>query len=105
MNLPPKVAHALIGKYVYIRYLRDRKLLSDQWFKQHDIDIDTVLGRNATVNGLHHLCAILDNRFNGSIFPLNFEGDDALKDEHVEYVASIFKGDELFTRRRTATQS
>jgi len=95
MNLPPKVAHALIGKYVYIRYLRDRKLLSDQWFKQHDIDIDTVLGRNATVNGLHHLCAILDNRFNGSIFPLNFEGDDALKDEHVEYVASIFKGDEL----------
>ena len=95
MKLPPKVAHALIGKYVYIRYLRDRKLLSDQWFKQHDIDIDTVLGRNATVDGLRHLCTILDNRFNGSIFPLDFDGDDAPKDEHVEQVASIFKGDEL----------
>jgi hypothetical protein len=95
MKLPPTVAHALIGKYVYIRYLRDRKLLSDQWFKQHDIDIDTVLGRNATVDGLRLLCTILDNRFNGSIFPLDFDGDNAPKDEHVEQVASIFKGDEL----------
>ena len=94
MKLPPEIAHALIGKYVYIRYLRDRKLLSDQWFKQHDIDIDTVFGRNATVDGLRHLCTILDNRFNGSIFPLNFSGDNAPKDEHVEQVASIFKGDE-----------
>lgn len=95
MNLPPKVAHALIGKYVYIRYLRDRRLLSDQWFKQHDINVDTVLGRNATVNSLRHLCTILDSRFKGSIFPLDFDGVNAPKDEHVEYVASIFKGDEL----------
>ncbi len=94
MELPPKVAHSLIGKYVYIRYLRDRDILSDQWFKQHNIDIDTVLGRNATVNGLRHLCTILDNRFNGSIFPLDFDSNNVLKDEHVERVASIFKGDE-----------
>lgn len=95
MNLPPKIAHALIGKYVYIRYLRDRNILSNHWFEQHNIDIDTVLGRNATVNGLRHLCTILDDRFNGNIFPLDFDSDDAPKDEHVEYVASIFKGDEL----------
>jgi hypothetical protein len=95
MNLPPKIAHALIGKYVYIRYLRDRNILSDQWFEQYDIDIDTVLSRNATVNGLHHLCTVLDNRFNGNIFPLDFDSYDALKDGHVEFVASVFKGDEL----------
>jgi len=95
MNLPPKIAHALIGKYVYIRYLRDRNILSDQWFEQHGIDIDTVLGRNATVNGLHHLCTILDDRFNGNIFPLDFDGDDAPKNGHVKQTASIFKGDEL----------
>ena len=93
MGLPPKVAHALIGKYIYIRYLRDRNILSDQWFKQHNIDIDTILGRNATVNGLRHLCTVLDDRFNGSIFPLDFEGKHAPKDEQVEQVASIFKGD------------
>jgi len=94
MNLPPKFAHALIGKYVYIRYLRDRNILSDQWFEQHDIDIETVLGRNATINGLRHLCNILDDRFNGNIFPLDFDSENAPKDKHVERVASIFKGDE-----------
>jgi hypothetical protein len=95
MQLSPKVAHALIGKYVYIRYLRDRNILSDQWFEQYDIDIDDVLGRNATVDGLRRLCTILDDRFNGNIFPLDFDGDDAPKDGHVKQAASIFKGDEL----------
>src|SRR6266851_408340 len=94
MELPLSIVHALIGKYIYIRYRRDRNILSDQWFKQHNIDIDTVLGRNATVHGLRHLCTVLDDRFNGSIFPLDFDGENAPKDEHVEQVASIFKGDE-----------
>jgi N-6 DNA methylase len=93
MGLTPNVAHALIGKYVYIRYLRDRKLLSDQWFQRYNIDIDAVLGRNATVEGLHHLCTILDKRFNGSIFPLDFTGPNAPNDDHVAWVASIFAGD------------
>ncbi len=96
-KLPPEIAHALIGKYVYIRYLRDRNILSDEWFQQHDIDIDAVLGRNATVNGLSRLCTVLDNRFNGSIFPLDFGGENAPEDEHVQQVASIFKGDELLS--------
>jgi len=94
MGLSPRVAHALIGKYVYIRYLRDRNILSDQWLEQHTIDIDSILGRNATVNGLRRLCTILDVRFNGSIFPLDFDSDQAPGDEHVRQVASIFKGDE-----------
>ncbi len=94
MELPLEIAHALIGKYIYIRYLRDRNILSDQWCKQHNIDIDTVLGRNATVDGLRRLCTVLDDRFNGSIFPLHFAGEHAPKDEHVKQVSSIFKGDE-----------
>jgi hypothetical protein len=95
MNLPSKTAHALIGKYVYIRYLRDRNILSNQWFAQYNIDIESVLDRNATVYGLRQLCAVLDRRFNGNIFPLDFDSDDAPKDAHVEFVASVFKGDEL----------
>ena len=53
LDLP--TAHALIGKYVYIRYLWDRKILSPQWLKENEIDIDSVLGRNATLKGLRRL--------------------------------------------------
>lgn len=94
MGLRSDVAHSLIGKYIYIRYLRDRDILSDQWLKEHNIDIETVLSKKATVNGLRRLCTILEDRFNGGIFPLDFDNNDAPTDAHIEWVASIFNGDE-----------
>lgn len=90
-----EVAHALIGKYVYIRYLYDRKILSPEWLNEQDIDLDTVLGRYATVQGLKRLIQALENRFNGDIFPLRFDTPGTPKDAHVRLVASIFKGDVL----------
>jgi hypothetical protein len=78
--------------------LRERGILSDPWLEEQNIDIETVLGRNATVHGLRHLCTILDERLNGNIFPLDFESRDAPGEEHIEQVAAIFKGDRLLPR-------
>ena len=88
------VAHALIGKYVYIRYLWDRGILSKQWLDENNIILDTVLGRNATLEGLRKLVEALESRFNGDIFPLPLQGKKAPKDEIVSLVASVFKGDD-----------
>jgi len=33
-KLPKNVAHALIGKYVFLRYLSDRDILSDRKFEE-----------------------------------------------------------------------
>ena len=71
LDLP--TAHALIGKYVYIRYLWDRKILSPQWLEENEIDIDDVLGHKATLKGLRKLVDAVDERFNGHIFPLPLE--------------------------------
>ncbi len=94
-ELKPEVAHALIGKYVYIRYLRDRTILSNQWLQQKKIDIESVLGRDATVEGLRTLIELLDDQLNGSIFPLDFNTAASLTNEVIALVASIFKGDTL----------
>lgn len=91
-GLRPEVAHALIGKYVYIRYLRDRTILSDQWLQQKQIAIESVLGRHATVEGLRTLTELLDDQLNGSIFPLDFNTAAGLTNEVIALVASIFKG-------------
>src|SRR5439155_23839319 len=49
-GLKSELAHALIGKYVYIRYLSDRGLLSAEWLKQqHNVNLDHVLSRQAKV--------------------------------------------------------
>jgi type I restriction-modification system DNA methylase subunit len=92
LDLP--IIHALIGKYVYIRYLYDRKILSEEWLVENNINLDSVLSRNATLAGLLHLNEVLENRFNGAIFPLPSNIEATLSDEIVALVASTFKGDD-----------
>lgn len=93
LDLP--TAHSLIGKYVYIRYLKDRNILSPQWLEENEIDIDLVLGRNATLKGLRKLVEKLDERFNGHVFPFPLSGKKAPTNEQVAFAAAAFKGDDL----------
>ena len=91
-DLGDETAHALIGKYVYLRYLRDRDILPDAWLRSSGIDPASVFERYATVDGLKGLVEILEDLFNGGVFPIDF---DKLNDSHVSTVASIFMGDEI----------
>ncbi len=93
-NLDLPIIHALIGKYVYIRYLCDRKILSAEWLAENNLNLDSVLSRHATLAGLLHLTEVLENRFNGAIFPLPSNVEARLSDEIVSLVASTFKGDD-----------
>jgi methylase of polypeptide subunit release factors len=93
-GLDRAAAHALIGKYVYIRYLWDREILSEQWLSENRIDIDSVLGRGATLKGLRKLTETLDELFNGHIFPFPLTGEKAPTDDQIAIAASAFKGDD-----------
>jgi methylase of polypeptide subunit release factors len=93
-SLDLSIIHALIGKYVYIRYLYDRGILSPQWLAENNINLDIVLSRNATLAGLMHLTQTLERRFNGAIFPLPPNVETKLSDELVSLVAATFKGDD-----------
>jgi methylase of polypeptide subunit release factors len=99
LDLP--TAHALIGKYVYLRYLWDRKILSPQWLEENGIDIASVLGRNATLGGVRKLVEALDERFNGHIFPLPLSGEKAPTDRQITRVASAFEGDDSASGQMT----
>ncbi|MCH8293377.1 N-6 DNA methylase, partial [Candidatus Poribacteria bacterium] len=102
-GLCDEIAHALIGKYIYLHYLRHRNILSKAWLLSEGIDPASVLGRDATVNGLRRLVEILEDLFNGRIFHIDFDKEDKLNDykedklnnSHVSIVASIFMGDEI----------
>ena len=94
-GLRDEVAHALIGKYVYLSYLRDRDILTDQWLMEKRIDPESVFTFRATISSLRNLVEVLEDRFNGRIFPIEFDQETKLKDKHVSWVASIFKGDKI----------
>ena len=93
-GLQRPIAQALIGKYIYIKYLREREILSDPWLSESNIDLENILGRNATVTELKKLVDKLEERFQGNVFPLDF--DKIPSGQSVSIVASIFKGDELY---------
>lgn len=93
LDLP--LAHALIGKFVYLRYLRDRNILDDRWLAKQHINLQSVFGPSATVSELSRLSDALETRFNGDVFHIDFGSECPLTDAHVQLVASVFAGAEI----------
>ncbi len=98
-GLKRNISHALIGKYVYLHYLRDREILSDAKLARWGIRKESVFGRDATLSGLTAVVARLEAWLNGHVFPLTLRGPDAPKSEHLTRVAATFAGDELYGQR------
>jgi len=88
-----EVIHPLIGKYVYLYYLKDRGFLSERRLKEWEIEHDSIYGRRATVAGLHSVCGKLDGFLNGHVFPLKFRGKSAPTEEQIQRIAAAFAGD------------
>ena len=96
-DLPKDIAHSLIGKYVYISYLRGRGILSNAWLTSHNIVPDSIFTLEADIDSFQRLIVALEQRFNGKIFPIDFASaiEDGLTDSHISWVASIFSGSEI----------
>ncbi|UCE59249.1 MAG: N-6 DNA methylase [Phycisphaerales bacterium] len=93
-GLRREASHALIGKYVYLHYLKDRGIL-EAWFDKWNIAEGEVFGRCAKRAKLERLIRRLDDWLNGAVFPIDFRAPGAPSQEHIEWVASVFAGDEV----------
>lgn len=89
-NLPKEHAHSLIGKYIYLKYLRNRGILSDERFEKAKNNVDDIFGSNANKHKLYQLEEYLNEFLNGSVFPL----PNNIPAEHIKKVAGVFKGDD-----------
>jgi hypothetical protein len=87
------IIHPLIGKYVYLHYLKDRGFLSLRRLEEWQIERSSVFGRTATTAGLSSICEKLDSFLNGRVFPLKFRGVSAPTEEQIQRIAGAFGGD------------
>ncbi len=94
-GLKKEVSHALIGKYVYLHYLRDREILSNARLAEWKLDKSTIFGRGATRAGLEAAVERLDGMLNGTVFPLRLRGRGAPGDGPISRVAATFDGDAI----------
>jgi hypothetical protein len=88
------MAHALIGKFIYISYLHHRGILSDEWLRANDINKEKAWGREASAQHLRALIERLESRFGGRVFPLT---EQLPADEAIRFLARIFAGEEAET--------
>lgn len=86
--------HSVIGKFVYLRYLRDRKILSDRKLQAWGLDESSTLGRRIDLDAFSNLLSHLDDWLNGSVFPLTKDQVWEFGIERLRRVAGIFRGDE-----------
>ena len=88
-GLERESAHALIGKFVYLKYLRDRNILSDRKLAKWQQQARDVFSHNATLTAFREVNARLDEWLNGSVFPLP---SNSIRAEHLQLVAGVFGG-------------
>ena len=94
-GLKHALAHALIGKFIYLWYLRHRNILSDQWIEEEGLsDWAHLTGRETKAEALAALVSKLEERFNGRVFPLDFAELGENADAIVRFIAGVFQGDE-----------
>ena len=84
------LTHALIGKFVYLRYLRDRNILSDRKLSKWNIAPEDVFSRKPTLEAFKDVNCRLNDWLNGAIFPLPI---DAISAPQLELIAGVFSGD------------
>jgi len=88
-------SHALIGKYVYLHYLRDRGILSPKKLQRWKIEPASIFGSQATLQGVDAVVKRLDDWLNGTVFPLDLGRDCPFDQEQLRCVAGVFEGDEV----------
>jgi hypothetical protein len=93
-HLDREVAHALIGRFVYLHYLWERGILSNEWLAGVDVQPEAVFSARATLSAFRRVTDQVDNRFNGRIFPIDWSASTAPQADAVKGVARAFAGEE-----------
>jgi hypothetical protein len=105
-SLPRPISHALIGKFVYLAYLRARGILSDKWISDsakvdpRTVFIGETFSSEMTLKGFRAVARAVERRFNGKLFPIPWGSRNAPKAEALKDVARTFAGDEIASGQR-----
>jgi len=104
-QLDPLVAHALLGRSIFVAYLQDRGILDANFFLEtfQVENFADLLRSEHTVARIYQIFEWLRETFNGDLFPLHHEDEhgksireqDLVKKEHLREVGNFLSGVEM----------
>jgi len=92
-HLEREVAHALVGRFVYLSYLRERDILSNEWLNGVEVNPESVFSSDVRMNAFRRLTDAVDERFNGRIFPIDWSAPSAPNADAVKTAGRAFSGE------------
>jgi hypothetical protein len=87
------LSHALIGKCVYLQYLRARKILSDRKLAEWGVKWADFFSRDASLTAFRLVLRKLSEWLNGSVFPLSDTAITKIGQHRFQQVVGAFRGD------------
>lgn len=102
-GLPDRTVHSLIGKFVYLSYLRARDILSDKWLRDEaDVEPAAVfVGRNfapdLTLRSFRKVARAVETRFNGLLFPVPWGSPRGPRSDAIQAIARVFAGERILS--------
>jgi hypothetical protein len=94
-GMPRQASHGLIGKFVYLYYLRHRGILSDRKLEKWSISPQDLFSRNATLKAFRAANEELQEWLNGSVFQLGDEALSNISQAQLRLASSVFAGDSV----------
>lgn len=104
-RLSDRVAHSLIGKFVYLSYLRARGIISDPWLRDYaKLEPNMLFGEDGfssslTLTAFRQLVRAVERRFNGKLFPIPWGGPSRPDAASVRMVARVFSGEDAVSQQ------
>jgi hypothetical protein len=92
-GIAPEFSHSVIGRCVYLKYLRARGILSDRRLEEWGLDWEGSFSRFANAKNFTRLNTKLNEWLNGSVFPISDSWVEELGDAKLQIVSGIFSGD------------
>jgi len=104
-RLSDRVAHSLIGKFVYLSYLRARGIVSDPWLRDYaKLEPEALFGPGGfspalTLTSFRQLVRAVERRFNGKLFPIPWGGPSRPDASAVRMIARVFSGEDAVSQQ------
>lgn len=93
-KLPSAIAHALLGRVIFVSYLVDRGILKPTYFQDtygYSSFIELLTNRTDTYKFFKWLC----QTFNGDLFPVEVDEYKIIREEHLQLIRLFLSGANL----------
>lgn len=96
-DLSEPVANSLLGRSIFVRYLEDRGVISQEYYSRFASGDSYHALLNGSLNETYQLFDELASRFNGDLFPVDDTERSQVKPHHLQRLGRFLAGEEVIS--------